>query len=274
MPADGQARSGYLVTSDGTRLLLDCGPGVATALSVHTRPDALAGIVVTYAHLDHCYDLVPIGKTLLGAGLRYPVAGAPPQTDVRIPKVPLYLPAGMTDTVHRLAGLFPVTTAPALDRAFDLAFDVREYTDGAAITIGGADVRLMVLACGVRVTTADGTLAYTGDTGRTPALPVLAEGADLLLAECTLTEPDTGPHGHLCAEDAATVAEKAGVGQLVLTHFTSADPDRLAAHRDAATALFGGVVHLAAPHARFPVRPTDESSSGPIEPEGARGQCG
>lgn len=260
MPADGQASSGYLVTEATTTLLLDCGPGIATALSAVTTPAALDAIVITHTHLDHCYDLLPVGKTLLTSALRYPAAGEPPQTDARIDQVPLYVPAGSTPLFRRLAELFPVTTAPVLDRAFDLAFDVREYHDGDTCRIGDVDVHFALLAhaapnCGVRVTSADGTLGYTGDTGRTPALAALAAGADLLLAECTLTEPDDGPHGHLCAEDAADAAEAAGVGQLVLTHFASADPDRLAAHRARATARFNGPVHIATPTARFEVRP-------------------
>src|SRR6202000_1026350 len=120
-------------------------------------------------------------------------------------------------------------------------FDVREYHDGETVRVGSVDIHLVLLAhaapnCGVRVTSTAGTLVYTGDTGRTPALADLTTSADLLLAECTLAESDSGPHGHLCAEDAADVAEAAGVGRLVLTHFTSADPDRLAAHRERAAA--------------------------------------
>ncbi len=259
MPADGQASSGYLVTTGTTRVLLDCGPGVAMALSGVTRPDTLDAIVITHVHLDHCYDLLPIGKTLLTAGLRYPAPGEPPQTSVRLRRVPLYVPAGSAPLFHRLAALFPVTTAPALDRAFELAFDVHEYREGDTFTVGDAEIGLTRLAhaapnCGVRVSTAEGTLAYTGDTGRTPALHTLATGADLLLAECTLTESDPGPHGHLCAQDAAAVAEAARVGQLVLTHFSSADPAWLAASRQRAVATFGGPVHLASPNARFSVR--------------------
>ena len=255
MPAGGQASSGYLVSDGRTRLLLDCGPGVATALGAVLPPRELTAVVISHVHLDHCYDLLPIGKTLLSEGFRYPSAGRPPQAGMRVPKVPLYVPAGARELLDRLAALFPVTTAPVLDRAFELAFDVREYEPGDTVDCGTTTVHFELLAhaapnCGVRVSAPNGTLAYTGDTGRTPALRTLADGADLLLAECTLTEPDDGPHGHLCAEDAADAAQ--GVGQLVLTHFGSADPAD-SGHR--AAARFAGPVHVASPGARFPVRP-------------------
>jgi ribonuclease BN (tRNA processing enzyme) len=268
MPANGQASSGYLVSmgtdAAPTRLLLDCGPGVATALSEVIEPSMLDAIVITHVHLDHCYDLLPIGKSLLSAGLRYPAAGSPPQNEVRIPRLPLYVPAGSAALFDRLATLFPVITVPALDRAFELAFDVNEYTPGVRFTVRGAEIRLELLEhaapnCGIRVGSAEGTLVYTGDTRPTATLNDLAADADLLLAECTLNEPDAGPHGHLCAEDAAEVAATAAVGQLVLTHFTSADPAWLEASRQRAAARFGGPVHVATPSARFPVRSAREA---------------
>lgn len=263
MPAQGQASSGYLVSAGSetapTRILLDCGPGVATSLSAIAEPGTLDAVVITHLHLDHCYDLLPIGKSLLSAGLRYPAAGRPPQTEVRIPRIPLYAPEGSAALFGRLAALFPVTTAPVLDRAFELAFDVREYAPGKGFTVGDTEIRPELLAhaapnCGIRVSSAEGTLVYTGDTGRTPALRELAAGADLLLAECTLNETDDGPHGHLCAEDAAEAAADAAVGELVLTHFSTADPAWLEASRRRAAERFGGPVHIATPSARFPVR--------------------
>jgi ribonuclease BN (tRNA processing enzyme) len=93
-----------------------------------------------------------------------------------------------------------------------------------------------------------GVLAYTGDTGVTDALVSLAQDADLFLAEATLAVTDTGPHGHLSASDAATAAAGAGVRQLVLTHFQSADPQWLEARRAEASAVFDGPVHMAAPN--------------------------
>lgn len=259
MPADGQASSGYLVTTAGTNILLDCGPGVATALSGTAPAGTLDAVVISHLHLDHCYDLLPIGKTLLSAGITYPAAGQAPQADVRLQRrVPLYVPAGATTVLDQLAALFPVSTVPALGRAFDLAFDVREYEPGQRFSVGAAEVELELLVhaapnCGIRVTSAEGVLAYTGDTGRTEALPRLARGAGLLLAECSLPEPDSGPHGHLCAEDAAEAARRGGACGLVLTHFTSADPATLREHRRRAEAVFPGPVHFARPQDRFSV---------------------
>jgi ribonuclease BN (tRNA processing enzyme) len=260
MPANGQPSSGYLVSCGDTTILLDCGPGVATALSAVAAPDELSAVIVSHLHLDHCYDLLPLGKSLLSRALRYPRAGEAPQRWADIDAVPLHVPAGSAAVLGRLADLFPVTTAPVLDRTFELAFDVREYAPGARFTVGDMTVSLHELRhsapnCGVRISSPDGCLAYTGDTGVSPGLLPLAAGADVLLAEATLTATDHGPHGHLSAADAARAARDAGVRALLLTHFPSAEPGWLLARRDEAAREFAGDIHLARPGAIFEIGP-------------------
>lgn len=266
MPAEGQASSGYLVETRGrTRLLLDCGPGIATVLS--DRNPALDGILISHLHSDHCYDLLPLGKALLyrrlhaaiGERAADPVSAAR-HLDLGGPRLPLYVPQGGRTVLDRLASLFPVTTMPLLDRVFDLAFDVVEYAAGDEVEIGDARVSLHPLRhvaanCGIRVDTASASLAYTGDTGVTPGLLPLAEGVDLLLAEATLAAADTGPHGHLSGTDAGRAAAEGGVGELVLTHFVSSDPAWTTARREDAAAEFGGSVRTAEPGLRVDTRP-------------------
>jgi ribonuclease BN (tRNA processing enzyme) len=258
MPANGQPSSGYLVTDGAEAILLDCGPGVATALSAVAAADELSAVVVSHLHLDHCYDLLPLGKSLLARALRYPRAGEVPQESADVDAVPLHVPAGAAAVLRQLAALFPVTTAPVLDRSFDLAFDVREYEAGTRFAVGDMTVSLHELRhsspnCGIRIESPDGCVAYTGDTGVSPGLLPLSAGADLLLAEATLAQTDQGPHGHLSAADAARAARDAGAKALVLTHFPSADPGWLLARRDEAAREFAGVIHLARPEATFEI---------------------
>jgi ribonuclease BN (tRNA processing enzyme) len=246
------------VSAGDTTILLDCGPGVATALSAVAAPDELSAVVVSHLHLDHCYDLLPLGKSLLSRALRYPRAGEAPQRWADVDAVPLHVPAGSAAVLERLAALFPVTTAPVLDRTFDLAFDVREYEPGARFTVGDMTISLHELRhsapnCGIRIESPGGCLAYTGDSGVSPGLLPLAAGADLLLAEATLTATDHGPHGHLSAADAARAARDAGARALLLTHFPSAEPGWLLARRDEAAREFAGDIHLARPGATFEI---------------------
>lgn len=260
MPANGQASSGYLVTTDTATVLLDCGPGVATALSEVAAPHQLSAVIISHLHLDHCYDLLPLGKSLLSPGVRYPQPGGAPQHWVEVEAVPLHVPSGSRQRLEQLASLFPVVTAPVLDRVFDLAFDIREYQPGARFVVGDMQISLHELRhsspnCGIRIESPAGRLAYTGDTGVTPGLLSLAADVDLLLAEATLPVTDHGPHGHLSAIDAAQAARAAGAKALMLTHFPSADPGWLLARRDEAAQAFTGTVHLARPGKTFEIRP-------------------
>ncbi|WP_235497984.1 MBL fold metallo-hydrolase [Frankia sp. R43] len=262
MPGAGQCSSSYLVESEKARLLLDCGPGAATALSTITHPDQLDAVVISHLHLDHCYDLLPLGKTLLaGYGQFAELFPTLPSLTRRVERapVPLYVPAGGRERLTALAALFPVATIPLLDRAFEVAFDVREYAPGDVFEIGDTTVSLHELRhsvpnCGTRIDSGTGSFAYTGDTGVTADLVPFARDVDMLLAEATLELTDTTGHGHLSATDAAAVAAAAGVDQLVLTHFVTADRAWLAARKVDAERVFAGPVHLAAPAARFTTR--------------------
>lgn len=263
MPADGQPSSGYLVEDGDSALLLDCGPGIATALTRPAHSRELAGVLISHLHLDHCHDLLPLGKSLImnSFGNGAPLAMTEPAlTGDGHPRIPLYVPRGATDVLDRWAELFPVGTVPLLDRAFEVAFDVCEYAPDETIRIAGLEVVPHLLRhaapnCGMRVSADELTLAYTGDTGLHGGLVELARDADLLLAECSLDRPDISEHGHLCAEDAARVAAAAGVGALVLTHFSTADPVAMLGHQARATALFDGPVHLARPGEVIDVTP-------------------
>lgn len=261
MPADGQASSAYLVSTGSARLLLDCGPGATTALSAVTTPAALDGIIISHLHSDHCYDLLPLGKSLLTARVadpaRYPTL---PETGaVPGPPIPLWVPAGGRAALERLAAVFPIPTLPVLDRAFELALDVREYAPGDEFTVGDSRVALRPLDhtlpnCGIRVTDADGaSVVYSGDTSDVSRLTELARDADLLLCEATLELPDDTAGGHLSAIRAGRVAKAAGVRELVLTHFITADPTWLEKRRTEACQEFPGPVHLAAPGREFRV---------------------
>lgn len=259
MPADGEASSGYLVETRSGRILLDCGPGIATALSAVVHPSVLDAVVISHLHSDHCYDLLPIGKMLLSGRVHFP--GGPDPTVNRTDPVRLLVPAGATERLERWAGLFPVRSHPILDKAFEVAFDVDEYRPGQRFRIADCQVHLGELAhvepnCGARIENEAGTLVYSGDTGFVEQVIDLADGADVLLAEATLSEPDRSGHGHLCGADAGRIASKAGVGRLVLTHFAATDEKWLRDLESAARAEFDGPVDLAEPGMAIAIQPS------------------
>src|SRR4029077_6322872 len=56
----GEACSGYLVSAGGSRILLDCGPGVLSSLLARDAAP-LDAIVLSHLHYDHVADLIPLG---------------------------------------------------------------------------------------------------------------------------------------------------------------------------------------------------------------------
>ena len=102
---------------------------------------------------------------------------------------------------------------------------------------------------GVRLQSPDYCVAYTGDTGSSPRIAELGEGADLFIVDATDREQQSGPDGssdaenNLTAELAGRAAAAAGAKHLLLTHFWPGN-DRERSRADAA-AHFPGLVSLA-----------------------------
>ncbi|MFR0355709.1 MBL fold metallo-hydrolase [Streptomyces sediminimaris] len=228
-PTAVQACSGYLVEYDGFRLLLD--PGYATLprlLHRHTA-DAVDAVLVSHGHPDHCADLNPL---LRARGL----SDDPP------PPLPVYAPHGALDAVLALDG----------PRMLAAAYRLHEFTPGDRFAVGPFTVATRLLPhfvpnAGIRLGTPHGVLAYTGDTGPSPDVPLLAEGADLFLSEATHLHrvPAADAPYLLTARLAARYARQAGSARLLLTHlWPGTDP---AAARETAAELFTGPVDVAVP---------------------------
>jgi len=203
-PNAGGAHSGYLVASEGRRVLLDCGPGVLARLRETEAWPTIDAIVISHLHLDHCGDLVPwLWGHVLG-----PAIGRP-GPELHVPP----------------AGLARISTFAPLGR-FLQVFDVHEYADGVPFSAAGHTITPRAVAhyvepaYGFRVEHGSAVLAYSGDTGPTPALVSLARDADVFLCEATLLapNPEGGTRGHLAAEEARDAFRLSGAKRLLLTH--------------------------------------------------------
>jgi len=97
-----------------------------------------------------------------------------------------------------------------------------------------------------------------GDTRPTPNIDPLAHGADVLVHESTFTDEFADlayTYYHSTAVQAAEAAKKAGVGELILTHFSSRykDLEQLQPLLDEAKAVFAHT-QLAIEHHVYPIR--------------------
>jgi ribonuclease BN (tRNA processing enzyme) len=200
-------------------LVLDLGPGSFGALQRYVDPRAIDAYTLSHLHPDHCLDLC--GAYVAG---RYS-ATAP------WPRPPVYAPAGAGE---RLARAYEV--APREDRPPEAGTSIAEWFDyrtwAPEQTVGPfrvatARVDHPVDAYAVRLTetvSGGGSLVFSGDTGPCDALVDLArgedgDGVDLLLVEAAfLTAPDLPTGVHLTGAQAADAGQRAGVGEVLLTH--------------------------------------------------------
>jgi ribonuclease BN (tRNA processing enzyme) len=231
----GGACSGYLVQEDTTSLLLDCGNGVFGKLRATLDYARVDAVVISHLHADHFLDLVPFSYALShsprpAAGRARPVLHAPP---------------GAGEVFRRVVGAW------GGEDLIDGAFELREYGPGDRLAVGPLRIRFhevehFVQTFAVEIVSGDGggRSVFGADTGPSEGLVEFAAGADLLVVEATLAEPDGDEdRGHLTAAEAGAHAARAGVGALVLTHISD-ELDESAARAEAARA-FGKRVEVA-----------------------------
>lgn len=260
-PSPGGAGPGFLVEIGGSRVLLDCGSGVAGRLLDVCPLDALDAVVLSHLHADHVLDVVTLAYGLLA---RAQVGDG----TVQPKRIPLYLPRDETATLAGISAAYGHPTwrlvdIPDASPAYrslvaDLAAQPDlvlallppvEYNLDGAFVVGDCHVTTRAMRHGaptaaMRVEADGATVVYSADTGPTPALAELAQGADLFICEAMAAA--SGPRffdAHLTPAEAGAAAKDAHVGALVLTHLSPfADEAAIIAE---AAAAFGGPVWAA-----------------------------
>jgi ribonuclease BN (tRNA processing enzyme) len=153
--------------------------------------------------------------------------------------IPVYGPARTAERMSYIHGL------DGDDLGLTKRFTFQTLEPGH-LAIGPFDVQVAhvnhpVETFGFRFSYGGRSLVYTGDTGETEAVPELAAGADVFLSEAAFLDgPGLPPDIHLTARQAGAYANRAGTGQLVLTHLVPGNsPDD--ARAEAASAYQGAL---------------------------------
>ena len=236
-PNPGEACAGYLVEGGGARLLLDIGPGVVAQLRTRHHPTDLGAVVVSHMHADHMLDLVTLRYV-------YPWGAVPMEDRLRV-----ILPPGSADQLLDLA------RGVGNARHFEDTFRLSEHDGSSPFSVAGMTLTPIPTAhyipCwGFRVDADGRRLAYTADTGPCDGLGDIADAANLLLSEATLTslDEDAQPperRGHLLPAEAGAVAREGGTETLLLTHLPVNGNAEWA--RASASDAYGAPVELAQP---------------------------
>lgn len=268
-PIPNPVRSGSatLLVVSGKPYLVDAGEGAVRQLSAAGyRPSQVRTIFITHHHIDHDAGLSPLmamswfDAGLSGRDLRPVEIIGPPATRFVVKAALDYL--SVSERTFGQIGHLPA--AAAMFAARDISAPGMVYSDGTVRvtaaenthyhkpSVGPDGVPDMSLA--YRFDTPSGSIVFTGDTGLSDALVDLARGADILVSEISmqfveppLPEAAAMPvdpklleqmrwhhtHQHLTPEAVGTLATRAGVGRIVLTHLVpggkSSDASRYAA---------------------------------------------
>ncbi|MBC7633646.1 MAG: MBL fold metallo-hydrolase [Flavobacterium sp.] len=187
------------------RLLLDLGSGAFGPLQRHCDVSDIDAVALSHLHADHCFDMSAF----------YVVSKYNP--DGPLDRIPVLAPEG-ADTF--LASAYGIEEPCGMNEqfAFEPWLDGRQSVVGP-FTVLAVRVDHPVPAYAIRISTPEGSLVYSGDTGPTEALADLAAGADLFLCEASFLEDAINPPNlHLTGAEAGDYATRGGVGRLLVTH--------------------------------------------------------
>jgi ribonuclease BN (tRNA processing enzyme) len=208
VPSARRAGPGALLRADGQQFLIDSASGTLRQLArIGVSPPELDFLLYTHLHVDHTGDFAPLVFSLKYGGWH-------------VGKIPRIFAAEGFQTFRegleqawgewvRMPGMELVEFPVALPSA------VQE----PPFIIRTAPVNHSDMSLAWRIEDSHGrSVVFSGDTDMSDSLVELAGGADLLVLECAFPEGHK-VQGHLTPSEAGLLAERAGVGQLVLTHF-------------------------------------------------------
>lgn len=229
--------SSSVVQFSGRPYIIDCGLGVTRQFveagyalaDVHT-------ILLTHLHSDHCLELGPLLHTIwCSSPMRViRVHGPPPlkrMVDGFFTSMEYDISMRMEDEKQR--------------DPRDM-FECVEFTEGPVLRDDLIEVKALRVVhppltdtYALRVQGEGGTVVFSGDTSYFPPLAEFAKGADILVHEVMHREgtermcerlkeikPNLMEHmiaGHTFGDDVGRIATVAGVGHLVVQHFTPGD---------------------------------------------------
>jgi len=250
--------SAIAVVREGETLLFDCGEGTQRQMMRYGTSFALDDIFFTHFHADHLLGLIGLLRTMALQGRTAPLRLWGPRGGARLLRRAetfgndrLTFPVEIAELEpeqcvaragyaiipfaadHRGAQAFGYALVeeerkgrfnPELARALGVPEGPLwgQIHRGQAVTL--EDGRVVEPATLVGPTRPGRRLVLTGDTRPADSTVAMAAGADLLVHEATFGDEEAAravETGHSTAREAATVAARAGVRRLVLTHFSA-----------------------------------------------------
>lgn len=201
-PAAGGACSGYLLTGDNTKILIDCGNGVLSNLQKFIKFEDLDAIILTHLHSDHMSDMM-----VLRYAVQIKKAKGQMQKTMRV-----FAPSEPEDEYKRLD--IPDT------------FELSPIYEGMILNFGSLKLSFREMKHPVKcfaVAAENGAqrFIFSGDTSWNNGIIEFSECADLIMLDAGLLSKDKQSDNvpHLTARECGIVAKQSGAKKLMLTHF-------------------------------------------------------
>ena len=243
---------------EGETLLFDCGEGTQRQMMRYGISFALADIFFTHMHADHMLGVIGLSRTLSLQGRTEPMRLWAPQGSAALLRQAIALGSDKQLFPIEINEVAP--NAPIARKGYSIIPYAADHKDKVALGFALVEeIRLGrfnpdkarelgipegpawgKIHKGQPVTLEDGRViepsdlvgpsrpgrrvVFSGDSRPCEATVTAAQGADLLIHEATFADdeqPRALETGHATAREAAEVAAKAGVKQLVLTHLSA-----------------------------------------------------
>ncbi|KHE70684.1 MBL fold metallo-hydrolase [Halobacillus sp. BBL2006] len=223
-PASGSATSGYLFESGDFTMLVDCGSGVLSRLQQFSKVTDLDAVILSHYHHDHMADIGPLQYACL-------VQNTLNETEEVLP---IYAHKEDPEKFQQLNHQFTK----------GCAYDPDDALQVGPFTIEFQKTKHPVPCYGMRITDGKDTVVYTADTSYFPEWVDFAKQADLLITDTNFYKGMDGKGaGHMTSSEAATIASKAEVDTLWLSHLPHFG--QLTRLRQEAEDEFNGTIQLA-----------------------------
>jgi len=199
IPQPGRSQAAILIENEKP-LLLDCGAGTLLRLDqAGVNIEALDTVVLTHLHLDHVSDLLAL------ANARYLS---------QLPRLEIYGPEG-TEIYFKIM-------RSAYSNLEKMEVMVHEVRPMDSFSLKGCDIfaeeaRHSITALAYRIEAEEKVVVYSGDTEPSSRVASLADGADLLIHECSFPEPFDVTN-HSTPRKLGNVLRNVNIKHVVLTH--------------------------------------------------------
>lgn len=205
IPHPDRASPGCLIRIEGVCMLFDLGSGTLKRLAeAGISYLDIDNVFLTHFHPDHTGDLVPLLFACRNPYHR------------REKKLTIAGPPGTRDFYRGLRGVYGINVEA---EGYELHItEVRGTYETGKFSVSSIRVPHTDSSVAYRVSSGRDSIVISGDTEASQELVEFSKGADIVIYECSFRD-DMEASGHLTPTLAARMAQEAGIGKLILTHF-------------------------------------------------------